>query len=163
MVTFTYFVLGALFIAVCVLLYVVINNLSRTKKIENSLLVDEYEKKERLESTYRHIDSSIMDIRRENEAMINEYTQNYNDVYNLISKKELENNHYIENRFNNLDSYVNNRFDEITRLIDSRVDKLDSKLEKTTNKTYFDFNNLLNDSILKEVNTVKEKFETIVE
>ena len=76
---------------------------------------------------------------------------------------KLENNHYIENRFNNLDTYITNRFDDITRLIDSRVDKLDSKLEKTTNKTYFDFNNLLNDSILKEVNTVKEKFETIVE
>jgi glycerol-3-phosphate cytidylyltransferase-like family protein len=156
-------VLGALFIAVCVLLYVVINNSSRTKKIENSLLVDEYEKKERLESTFRYIDSCVMDIRREIESMINEYTQNYNNLYDLISKKELENNHYIENRFNNLDSYTTNRFDEITRLIDSRVDKLDSKLEKTTNKTYFDFNNLLNESILKEVNTVKEKFDKIVE
>lgn len=157
MVTFTYFMLGALFITVLVLLYVVINNSSSISEIKNSSLIDEHERKKEIDTVYRDLERFIMDLRSENESIIREYTNNHKEVIDLIDNRTYETNRTYDEMIKNLDQHLSLRCDDITRLIDSRVDKLDSKLATTTNKTYFDFNNLLNESILKEINTVKER------
>jgi len=156
MVTLTYFILGALIIGVVILLRVFLNIASRIKTIENSLLVDEYKTKENNDTIYRTIESLNSDSVLRAESIISEYTKNHIEVNSLIDSREKEASIYYNNLIKELDIKINNRYDEVIRLIDSRVDKLDAKLEKTTNKTYFDFNNLLSESVLKEVNSVKE-------
>lgn len=156
MVTFSYFMLGSLFISVCVLTYVVLNMMSRVKTIENTLKTYEYLIKDFNDNLYKEIININSDLRREQESIIRDYSTQINETYTNL-------NRHIESLENNLSSEIkdiNHKFDleisNVNRVMDSRMDKLDDKLIKTKEKTYFDFNQLLNEVTIKGVDSIKE-------
>jgi len=148
--------LGSLFISVCVLTYVVLNMMSRVKTIENTLKTYEYLIKDFNDNLYKEIININSDLRREQESIIRDYSTQINETYTNL-------NRHIESLENNLSSEIkdiNHKFDleisNVNRVMDSRMDKLDDKLIKTKEKTYFDFNQLLNEVTIKGVDSIKE-------
>jgi len=157
MITFLFFMLGALLVGVGVLTHVFIKSLSRISQLEKDKFEDKFELNKRFDDMYSHISEIKRDLHDCDERIINEYSNMFKDVNKQIDEVIDLIHTEIKSMEQGPIRDVNDQLDNIIRTVDSRIDKFDNKLEGNKNETLMLTSKLIDDGIRKELDSINKR------
>lgn len=157
MITFLFFMLGALLVGVGVLTHVFIKSLSRISQLEKDKFEDKFELNKRFDDMYSHISEIKRDLHDCDERIINEYSNMFKDVNKQIDEVIDLIHAEIKSMEQGPIRDVNDQLDNIIRTVDSRIDKFDNKLEVNKNETLMLTSKLIDDGIRKELDSINKR------